>query len=107
MPRSFAKWIKSIWSILDDCANSFALFRASETVINPFTSDISSLVFTENLLSLSGTVAATSARSVTERVAFCPGHFLAHVSTKSSTIFFPISIVGMLVFSESLLSQFV
>ena len=53
----------------------------------------------------SGTVAESSAISTTERVADWPGHCLAQALTKSSTIFLPMSTVGMEVLLESLVSQ--
>ena len=54
-----------------------------------------------------GTVALSSARSTTERVVFCPAQRRLHSETKSSTMFLPISMVGMEVFWESLVSQLV
>ena len=48
---------------------------------------------------------ASSARSTTESVVFCPAHFWLQTVTKSSAMFFPISIVGMEVLAESFVSQ--
>ena len=58
-------------------------------------------------LSLLGTVFENSAKSITESVVFWPLHFLAQVVTKSSTMFLPISTVGMEVLLPSFVTQLV
>jgi ribose transport system substrate-binding protein len=59
---------------------------ADEAVISP--------VLDEKALSLSGTVFSSSARSISASVASWPRHCLAHISTKPSTIFLPVSRVS-------------
>ena len=54
-----------------------------------------------------GTVAESSARSMTESVADWPRHWLAQVLTKSSTMFLPIWTESMLVSALSFVSQLV
>ena len=54
-----------------------------------------------------GTANSNSARSMMDNVVDCPAHCLAHVLTKSSMMIFPSSTVGIDVFSESAVNQFV
>ena len=49
----------------------------------------------EKSASASGRVASSSARSTTDRVVDWPRHFCAQTSTKLSTMFRPIWMVGM------------
>ena len=83
--------------------NSLVLDLAVATVLK------SSLIMLEVLLAKAlsslGIVAESSARSTTERVAFCPGTCFAQESMKSSTISFPSCTVGMDVLLERLVSQ--
>ena len=95
---------RSIWSILLLVANSRVRFRAEETSLYCFPDSMELIAF-EKSVSFSGTVAANSARSITDRVVCCPGQRLAQTLTKSSAICFPISVVAMEVFEPSLVSQ--
>ena len=61
----------------------------------------------ENSFSGAGTEYASSARSTTESVALWPRVCWAQAVTKSSTMFLPISTVGMDGFALSLFSQLV
>ena len=106
VPRLFAKWIKSIWSMTELRANSRVLLRAFEICL--YSSSWISLVRDlEKFFSGLGTEFESSARSTTESVALWPRVCAAQVETKSSTMFLPISTVGMPGLAHSLFSQLV
>ena len=74
VPTRCAKSTRSTWSILEDLANSLALFLALETVW--YSLDVIMLLASwENAESFFGMVLESSARSTTERVVACPRHF--------------------------------
>ena len=102
----FARWTRSTWSILVLAANSLQLYLALDTVLYSL-AERRELTDLEKAPNFSGTVLANSARSMTDRVVPWPLQRAAQVDTKSSTMTFPRSRVGMEVLAESLLTQLV
>lgn len=88
------------------CANSRVEYLALEISLYSFFSILLLIDLAKAERSF-GTVFENSARSITESVVFYPLHFLPHSDTKSSTIFFPMSSVGIEVLLPSFESQFV
>ena len=74
-----AKFARSTWSIFELVANSLVEYLASETVLYCW-SFIIPLMESEKSFSLEGIVFENSARSMSESVVFCPGHFAAQVA---------------------------